>query len=178
MENEVKKTNNKLVTIVITILIILVLGLGSFIVYDKVLSKDNNIVKENNTEEQKDNNVVKEDNTEEQKDNTNTTEGECPFYKFDENYVLTDKDKQEIIESLDTLNAGFTNIDSDSMEGKTSSINGYWVGLTFKAKDNPGSTLSAIGFKVNNKFKVITAGSGFISQDIEIWKRTFDRICS
>ena len=163
MENEIKKTNNKLVTIVITILIILVLGLGSFIVYDKVLSKDNNIVKETNTEEQK--------------DNTNTIEGECPFYKFDENYVLTDKDKQEIIESLDTLNAGFTNIDINSIE-KTSNTSGYQIDLKFKAKDNPDSPLVAIGFKVNNKFKVITAGSGYTADQIKTWKNTFDRICS
>jgi len=162
-----EKRNNKGYIIVIILLFILVVLLGGYIGYDKLM---NNNERPTNLEEETSNNEF----------TTAPVKGECPLKKFDGSYVLTDADKEEIMQSLETLNAGFTRevVDLNSMK-IISGDNGtsYVHTVQFTSLIN-GDKLVASIMIVNDKFKVETAGSGF---DIEVEKyksHLINRICS
>ena len=103
--------------------------------------------------------------------------GECPLTKLSKDYKLTTQDKDEIIKSLDSMNAGFTNVDANSIAITGQTENTYAISIKFNLKDH-SDTLAAIVTKVNNKFKVLNAGSGFDTNELKTIGYTLQRICS
>ncbi len=165
MEN---KSNKGLIGLVI-VLIIMVLGLGGYIVYDKkfINERENKQVK-NQIEEK-----IQEEQLEvEIQDNT------CALYSFNSTYQLTDKDKNEIKESIE----GMESIGNSKVDINTIRITGnssYFLYITFETVEKTGNyELGSIVFKVNNKFKSYGIGSGYDNKDIKQLEYTFSRICS
>lgn len=173
----VEKKNGKGLVFITIIFAILVLLLGGYIVYDKILNKNNT-----STTEQNSNNEINEKNKVENSEEQTETEkikGECPLTKIDANYVLTDVDKEEIMESLESLNAGFTkqSVDIDSFAISSISEDGYYFNLKFDCTPNTSETFAEV-VKINNKFKVLVAGSGDTTDGIKRMEDTLNRICS
>lgn len=174
---EVEKNKSKGSVVVIVILTILVIALGGYIGYDKFLNKNNTSTTEENSKNET-NTKNKVQNSEEEI-KTEKVKGECPLTKFDRNYVLTDVDKEEIIESLESLDVGFAkqNIDIDSLAISMISEDGYYFNVKFDCIPNTGGTFAEV-VKVNNKFKVLNAGSGDTTDGIRRMEDTLRRICS
>ena len=172
---ETKKKNGSVVAIVI--LLILVIILGGYIGYDKFLNKDTI----NSTEETSTNEI---NNTENETDDikneiTNTkTNGECPLTKFDNTYVLTDTDKEDIMNSLESLNAGFTKevVDINTFSISTIGNSGYYINVKFDCNPKTSDTYASVA-KVNGKFKVLTAGSGDTVDGVKRMESTLEKIC-
>ncbi len=146
-------------------------NVGGYIGYDKFLNKDSRNITEENSKNKIQNSeeIIKAEKVKE----------ECPLTKFDRNYVLTEMDKEEIIESLESLDAGFTkqNIDIDSLTISMISEDGYYFNVKFDCTPNTGETFAEV-VKVNNKFKVLNAGSGDTTDGIRRMEDTLKRICS
>lgn len=151
----------------ITILSILVVLLTAYIGFDIFFSKNNT----NNYNKDNTNNEVS-------KSEDDIKKGECPLTKINSDYILTDTDKEEIMESLESLNAGFTNqnIDVNSLTIDTISESGYYFNVKFN--DTNKSELFAYIVKVNNKLKVLNAGSGDSIDGVKRMEYTLKRICS
>ena len=157
--------NNGLLIGIIMILLLIVGGLISYILFgtSKNSEKETNQV----------NNTIVEEKKEER------VKGECPLTKFDTNYVLTDTDKTEIIESIESLKIGFTKdvIDRNSFEVAKIGDNGYVISVKFDCTPNTSGTFAYV-VKVNDKLKVLLAGSGDTSDGFMRMNSTLERICS
>lgn len=97
-----ERNNNTGLVVLVTVLVMLVLGMGAFIIYDKVINKTN----EPNTEE---NNKV--DNTEENNDSNENIDNEAEedkqtnvAYKVGDKVTLTDSSVWHVIEDSSTDN--------------------------------------------------------------------------
>ena len=170
-----KKKNKGLIGLV-AILIIMVLGLGGYIVYDKVLNtgknnKEANVKKcKNNEDVTKEKSI--EDNTVEQDTDT------CALYKFDSNYQLTDSDKEQIVASINKME-GMGNEKVDASTINVAKRSNYILYITFETVNKTGNyEVCGIVFKVNNTFKAYTIGSGYVSDQITDLEYTLSRICS
>ncbi len=166
---EEKKNNNTLTTVVITILVILVLGLGGFIGYDKLINKTDN--ESNTTTESKECDcpeIVEEE------------KGKCPFTKVDSSYVLTDQDKDDIIESLSIDNADSKEYIKKTMRVENLSYDSYYIRINFEtAPPTPYSETGsgALIIKVNGKFKVLDVGTSFSYDTATIMDDILARLC-
>ena len=152
------KNKNSILIIIIAILSVLVIILGAFIYYDKVIKKDNNImVKEkcSVSETKPEENEIKDDVEDQNKETNNTNQSNnistneknnivkkydrvipddnCPLTIFDDNYILTDTDKEQIVTSLESLNAGFNRdiIDINSFTIASVSSSGTYMNVRF-----------------------------------------------
>ncbi len=170
-----KKTNKGLIGLVIALTII-VLGLGGYIVYDKVLNTDKNN-KEVNIKKGESNG----DATEEKSIEDNTLEqntATCALYKFDSNYQLTDSDKEQIAASINKMEA----MNNEKVDASTINVtkrSNYILYIEFETVNKTGNyELSGIVFKVNNTFKAYTIGSGYDSNEIKSLEYILSRICS
>ena len=116
-------------------------------------------------------------NTKIEIDSTETDEA-CPLTKFNSTYVLTETDKEQIIASLETLNAGFTKeiIDINTMIISHVSDSGYYLNVKFDTIPKTSGTYASIA-KVNNKFKVLHVGSGDTNDGVKRMEYTLIRIC-
>ena len=173
MENG-NKGNGGLVFIII-ILLFIVIALVGFISYDKILNKNSS-----NSSDVTTNPVTNIEETKDCDEEKNIVkDGECPLYKFDSSYVLTDTDKNQILDSLESLNAGFTRdkIDYNSFKISYVSDNGYYINVGFETNLNSSGTFAVVT-KVNNKMKVLTAGSGTTQEESNTRRYTLERICS
>ena len=153
--------NNKgfVITIILAIIIILLAG---YIAYDKILKNDS---KTPTTVTQ-----VPDDTTE-CEETPSTVKGECPLTKFDDSYVLTAMDKEEIAISIISTYS-VQNIEANQLEIKAISDSGYYM--------NVGTQDGFFVYvaKVNDKFKVIGGGgTGDTAEGVERMKRTLIRIC-
>ena len=170
-----KKTNKGLISLVVALTII-VLGLGGYIVYDKVLNIDKNN-KEANVKKCKNN----EDATEEKSIEDNTVEQDtatCALYKFDSNYQLTDSDKEQIVASINKME-GMGNEKVDASTINVTKRSNYILYITFETVNKTGNyEFGGIVFKVNKTFKAYTIGSGYDSDQIKHLEYTLSRICS
>ena len=165
MEN---KSTGKIVAIVI--LSLLVVALGGYIVYDKFFV----------TEDSKKQCITTiEETTEQEETVEEKIPGECPLTKLDTTYVLTDTDKEDIMSSLEALNAGFTRdvVDTTTFRITTISESGYFMNVSFECNPNTSATYASVA-KVNDKFKVLTAGSGDTVDGIQRMNYTLERICA
>lgn len=172
METEKNKNNSS--TLVITVLSVILVALIGYIGYDKLLNKEN--PKQTTTQKTQINNAntkVDVKNTTKEENNIRLT-GECPLTKFNNSYILTDTDKEEILDSLESLNAGFTrqNIDINSLTVSKVSESGYYLNVKL------GDGIFAEVAKVNDKVKVLMAGSGDTIEGIKRMEYTLQRICS
>ena len=171
MEKVEKKSNNTVIAVVITILVMLVIGLGGFIGYDKLINKTDteSTTTKNESKECDCPEVVEEE------------KGKCPFTKLDSSYVLTDQDRDEIIEALDKLNAGFTKdkIIKESIKVVNHSENNYRLYLTIDMIPEPetNNSFGALAIKVNGKFQVLDAGSGYDSEELKSLDYYLNQIC-
>ena len=168
---ESKKNNGVVVSIVI--LFILVIALGGYVVFDKLssdkITANENVLNEVNTKKEEEKNVEEDDSK---------LTGECPLTKFDSGYVLTDSDKEEIMNSLESLDAGFTknSIDSSTFKILNVSKSGYYIAVGFDTVPKTSGTYAAVT-KVNGKFKVLMAGSAD-TEEAELTRDwTLERIC-
>lgn len=99
--------------------------------------------------------------------------GECPFYKFGDNYVLSDSEKDEIIETLDVVNI---HVDKSTLEvGYTKN---YYITINFLTIENVGSPLTAILYKVNQKYKYHSHGSAFTKDYVDQLDTILNHICA
>ena len=167
------KNKNYSIIIIILLLVVILLLVGYICCNKSINSK--NPEKETNEVNKVENNL--EDNA-----LNYESSGECPFTKLDLSYVLTDKDKNEIIESLDNLNAGFNKEDivKDSIKITGVSDNKYFLYLKGELDKTkyPNYEFGTLAIKVNNKFKVLTAGSGYDGEFLNRFNKYLDRICS
>ena len=171
MENE--RRSNTGTAVVITVLVMLVLGMGCFIGYDKFINKDNKSYEiEHNTPEENNTTIQKEDCPEIKK-------GECPLTKFDSSYVLTDSDKEEILDAIDAFGSGFSRsgIDVATLNVSKISDSSYFINVVFNDSNNMNKYFASIA-KVNGAFKVLIAGSGDTAEGRSTMKYTLERICS
>ena len=171
MEEEKKKNSTSPITIVLLVLVVLLAG---YIGYDKFLNNK----EENTTKTEEKQGEKKEENTNSEVPATTPVKGECPLTKFDKSYVLTETDKEEIITSLEAMNINFTRqtIKVYTMKNAALSKSNYLMYLTFIDSED-GDELGALGVKVNGKFKVITAGSGYENNYTETVDHTLESIC-
>ena len=176
MENE--KTNSKGKNILIVLLLLISIASLGFIAYDKLLTKENTNTeeKEKKTEEKED---TIEDNKGENKDNQEEL-GKCPFESFSGEFDLTDEDVNTILDSLESLNAGFTrdSINMESIEKHVKPNNDNTYIFNFHFQDERNNPLFAQVVKVNGKYKVVLAGSGTTIEAEKTKKNLMDRICS
>ena len=166
MEKEEKKSNNTVIAVVITILVMLVIGLGGFIGYDKLINKTD-------TESTTTNNESKgcdcPEVVEEEK-------GKCPFTKLDSSYVLTDQDRDEIIESLSHFSDDLTLI-KDSIKVVNHSENNYYLYIHFETTPKIDGVGAALIMKVNGKFKVIDTSTSHSYDTMKIKDDFLETIC-
>lgn len=163
---EKNKGNKGLVGLVV-VLIIMVLGLGGYIVYDKVLDKD----KETRQVQEVSEPIVQP--TEE-----STKPESCALYKFDKDYQLTENDKKEIAESIENMKA-MNNEKVDINTIKVTEVEDYYLFTALETISKEGNyKFGALVFKVNNKFKCYTFGSGYTKEQLDRLDYTFSRICS
>ena len=133
------------------------------------INKDKLIAKENTSQIQ------------EKAESKNTTEtevqkGACPLYKFEQSYALTEEDKQDIadsIESMDSFGNGKINVSSITI----TNIDNYLMTVSFNVEGSTDKLMAQV-YKVNQKFKIETFGSGTTKEDIESLTKTLSRICS
>ena len=162
---EEKKKSNVGLIIFVVILLLACVGMGAFI----FVNKDKLNAKENISQIQ---------DNEESKSVTETEvqKGECPLYKFEQSYALTEEDKQDIvdsIESMDSFGNGKINVSSITI----TNIDNYLMTVSFNAEGSTDKLMAQV-YKVNQKFKVETFGSGTTKEDIESLTKTLSRICS
>lgn len=162
---EEKKKSNVGLIILVVILLLACVGMGAFI----FVNKDKLNAKENISQIQ---------DNEESKSVTETEvqKGECPLYKFEQSYALTEEDKQDIvdsIESMDSFGNGKINVSSITI----TNIDNYLMTVSFNAEGSTDKLMAQV-YKVNQKFKVETFGSGTTKEDIESLTKTLSRICS
>lgn len=162
---EEKKKSNVGLIILVVVLLLACVGMGVFI----FINKDKLTAKENTSQ------------IHEKEESKNTTEtevqkGECPLYKFEQSYALTEEDKQDIadsIESMDSFGNGKINVSSITI----TNIDNYLMTVSFNVEGSPDKLMAQV-YKVNQKFKVETFGSGTTKEDIESLTKTLSRICS
>ena len=190
------KNKNSILIIIIAILSVLVIILGAFIYYDKVIKKDNNImVKEkcSVSETKPEENEIKDDVEDQNKETNNTNQSNnistneknnivkkydrvipddnCPLTIFDDNYILTDTDKEQIVTSLESLNAGFNRDIID-----INSFSGTYMNVRFDTNPKTSNTFASVT-KINGSFKVLIAGSGDTAEGASRMESTLIRLC-
>jgi len=197
------KNKNSILIIIIAILSVLVIILGAFIYYDKVIKKDNNImvkekcsVSETKPEENEIKGDVEDQNKEtndtNQSNNISTNEknnivkkydrvipdDNCPLTIFYDNYILTDTDKEQIVTSLESLNAGFNRdiIDINSFTIASVSSSGTYMNVRFDTNPKTSNTFASVT-KINGSFKVLIAGSGDTAEGASRMESTLIRLC-
>ena len=169
-----KNNGNNVVTI---LLLLVVIALAGYIGYDKIQNGNTNC-KINDTQTQEKKNEDKQENKQEDKkeETKEQVRGACPFTKFDKNYVLTTEDKEDIINDLSNREAfKLITFVKDSPKTGNVSNSGY---LLFTSIEDNHNGLSAIVYKVNGKMKVITAGTGFTTEQIKFYDEVFNSICN
>lgn len=162
---EEKKKSNIGLIILVVLLLLACVGMGAFIFFNK----DKLTAKENTSQIQ------------EKAESKNTTEtevqkGACPLYKFEQSYALTEEDKQDIVDSIESMDS-FGNGKVDVSSITITNIDNYLMTVSFNAEGSTDKLMAQV-YKVNQKFKVETFGSGTTKEDIESLTKTLSRICS
>lgn len=145
------KNKSKFLNAVMLVLIIAVLVLGGYIVYDKVIKTDNKI--------------------------SNTENNKCTLINFD-NYILTTSDKTQIANIINNQEAmGTCKIDKTSI--KIEKTYGKYAHLSANTKCNNQAydQLQILAYKLNNEFKIYTYGSGWTNGDIENLEQLLENTC-
>lgn len=162
---EEKKKSNVGLIILVVVLLLACAGMGVFI----FINKDKLTAKESTSQIQ------------EKEESKNTTEtevqkGACPLYKFEQSYALTEEDKQDIADSIESMDS-FGNGKIDVSSITITNIDNYLMTVSFNAEGSTDKLMAHV-YKVNQKFKVETFGSGTTKEDIESLTKTLSRICS
>ena len=162
---EEKKKSNVGLIILVVVLLLACAGMGVFI----FINKDKLTAKENTSQIQ------------EKAESKNTTEtevqkGACPLYKFEQSYALTEEDKQDIADSIESMDS-FGNGKIDVSSITITNIDNYLMTVSFNAEGSTDKLMAQV-YKVNQKFKVETFGSGTTKEAIESLTKTLSRICS
>lgn len=162
---EEKKKSNVGLIILVVILLLACVGMGAFI----FVNKDKLNAKENISQIQ---------DNEESKSVTETEvqKGECPLYKFEQSYALTEGDKQDIVDSIESMDS-FGNGKVDVSSITITNIDNYLMTVSFNAEGSADKLMAQV-YKVNQKFKVETFGSGTTKEAVESLTKTLSRICS
>ena len=170
---EEKKKSNVGLIVLVVILLLACIGMGTYIIIHKVRMVPQEDISTTVETENKD--IDTDNNIETDNQSTN---GECPLTKFDNTYVLTDTDKEEIMTSLESLNVGFTRqvVDVDTFTISAIADSGYYINVKFDTNPNTSGTYASV-VKVNNKFKVLIVGSGDTADGIKRMETTLERIC-
>ena len=109
--------------------------------------------------------------------------GACPLTKFDQNYTLTDEDKEEIAEAIVSETA-FANLQKESIikvvRLRSVRENGYAITVGWDEEEmepHTGGNLYFIMTKVNGKFKYISGCSGGSVDYFQVIDSTIEKIC-
>ena len=173
MEKVEKKSNNTVMTIVIVVLALLVIGLGGFIGYDKLINKTDT----ESTTTKNESNESKEcdcpEVVEEEK-------GKCPLTKFDDSFSLTDEAREEIVDSIvATYSYKRESISKERLRLTAISKNGYHINVVLEGDPTIGDNDAFFYVsQVNGKYKVIGGGgSGDVKEEYDRMIETLDGIC-
>lgn len=134
---EGKKDNKLVLGIIIGLIIAAIVGLGTYIVMDKVVFNKNNDEEKNNKKE-------------------------TGLYKFADNYVLTQKDKEDIAKIItESGNIGNDKVDVNSIKISNIEKHDYVIIVEFTTQNN-GSAYAWV-YKVDGKINAEFAGTGWLS---------------
>lgn len=162
----------KVLSIIVLLLLIIGVGVGSFYL-GKELNKNEIVTlksKLNNT-----NNITKCECEEKECSSDKTTD---IIYRFEDNYVLSDEDKEQIkieMEQNPSWNSNYT-LDKESikitnidwLDNKNDFPNRYFIGLLAETNQQSSEGIGMIiAYKVHNKFKVYTFGTAFVDDTIK-----------
>ena len=161
MENR-KERNN---TWLIVFLVLIIIGLASYICYDELIAKDKGVAPANNCDISVDKTPVESP--------TDNKLGDCGLTKFTSSYKLTEKDKTEIMEALRaTSTYDLTNYKLDDI---SVAKNGYYLNVSVSSDEAaPGFAYVA---KVGGKFKVFDCGSGDVEDEFNRMNATIEWLC-
>ena len=169
MEKEKKGTS-----ILTIILLIALMASCGYIAYDKFIVKEENeaVVEKEETEEQKEE-ESKEQGIKLADDEVIVKKGECPLYKFEESYALTEEDKDGIVEAMKKKG-----VNTVKETIKLQYSKNYYMVVEFATEENPTMPESAILYKVNQQYKEHIHASAFTKDYVEELDNTLNKICS
>ena len=174
MEKVEKKSNNTVIAVVITILVMLVIGLGGFIGYDKLINKTDT----ESTTTKNESNESKEcdcpEVVEEEK-------GKCPLTKFDSSYTLTDEDKEEILDAIVSYSSDLKreNINKNMLTHYATSNNTYYTIVSLAIDPDNIAPVTYFVVKVNGKFKIaLYGGNGLLQEYVDEMANILEGLCN
>ena len=172
MEKEKKGSN--ILTIILLVALIASCG---YIAYDKFIAKEEQeevVVEQENEKKEEEQEVgIKLAD-----DEIIVKKGACPFKKYDSNYVLTDAEKEEIMDAIESFNATYTReiIDINTLTVGDITESGYGINIKFDTIPN-GSPGYVVVVKVNDKSKVIFLGSMDTAESYKSREYTLKHLC-